>query len=166
MSWRHERRKVVEAVAVETPHERSDDLPDRRDPDDGQRLQPNRPRLEHQQAGQHARREEPEHELPRVPDGAVEHENGGDPGADDGERDEREAAHCSYLRGPIGMRFDGGIPPLQLRADTRRMIWPVAALAVFLLGFVVVYGSVLQSRVEAGLTARGREDSGVDTEIA
>ena len=51
-------------------------------------------------------------------------------------------------------------------ADTRRMVWPVAALAVFLLGFVVVYGSVLQSRVEAGLTTRGREDSGVDTEIA
>ena len=64
------------------------------------------------------------------------------------------------------MRFDGGIGPLQPRADTRRMIWPVAALAVFLLGFVVVYGSVLQSRVEAGLTTRGREDSGVDTEIA
>ena len=41
------------------------------------------------------------------------------------------------------------------------MIWPVAALAVFLLGFVVVYGSVLQSRVEV-LTSRGREDSGVD----
>ena len=46
------------------------------------------------------------------------------------------------------------------------MIWPVAALAVFLLGFVVVYGSVLQYRVEAGLTTRRREDSGVDTEIA
>jgi len=101
-----------------------------------------------------------------VPDRAVEHENGGNPDADGDERDEREAAHRSYLRGPIGMRFDGGIVPLQPRADTRRMIWPVAALAVFLLGFVVVYGSVLQSRVEAGLTTRGREDSGVDTEIA
>jgi hypothetical protein len=64
------------------------------------------------------------------------------------------------------MRFDGGIVPLQHRADTRRMIWPVAALAVFLLGFVFVYGSVLQSRVEAELTRRGRDDSGVDTEIA
>ena len=29
------------------------------------------------------------------------------------------------------------------------MIWPVAALAVVLLGFVVVYGSVLQSRLGA-----------------
>jgi len=64
------------------------------------------------------------------------------------------------------MWFDGGIVPLHLRADTRPMIWPVAALAVFLLGFVVVYGSVLQSRVEAGFTRRGREDSGVDTDIA
>jgi hypothetical protein len=44
------------------------------------------------------------------------------------------------------------------------MIWPVAALAVFLLGFVVVYGSRLQSRLEAGLTAR-QSDSGVDTDI-
>jgi hypothetical protein len=29
------------------------------------------------------------------------------------------------------------------------MIWPAAALAVFLLGFLVLYGSVLQSRVDA-----------------
>jgi hypothetical protein len=27
------------------------------------------------------------------------------------------------------------------------MLWPVAALAVFVFGFVVVYGSVLQSRL-------------------
>jgi hypothetical protein len=45
------------------------------------------------------------------------------------------------------------------------MIWPVAALAVFLLGFVVVYGSVLQSRAETG-TQRAPEDSGVETDIA
>ena len=45
------------------------------------------------------------------------------------------------------------------------MIWPVAALAVFLLGFVVVYGSVLQARLEAGMRGAG-EDSGVDTETA
>jgi len=37
------------------------------------------------------------------------------------------------------------------------MIWPVAALAVFLLGFAVVYGSVLQSRLE---TNEDPEDSG------
>jgi hypothetical protein len=29
------------------------------------------------------------------------------------------------------------------------MIWPVAALAAFLLGFVVVYGTRLQARIEA-----------------
>jgi hypothetical protein len=50
-------------------------------------------------------------------------------------------------------------------ADTSRMIWPVAALAVFLLGFVVVYGSVLQARLETG-ARRPPEDSGVETEIA
>jgi hypothetical protein len=46
------------------------------------------------------------------------------------------------------------------------MIWPVAALAVFVLGFVVVYGSALQARVEAGLASRAHEDSGVDTETS
>jgi lipopolysaccharide export LptBFGC system permease protein LptF len=46
-------------------------------------------------------------------------------------------------------------------ADRWRMIWPVAALAVFLLAFVVVYGSVLQSRIEPGV--RGApDDSGVE----
>jgi hypothetical protein len=46
------------------------------------------------------------------------------------------------------------------------MIWPVAALAFFLLGFVIVYGSLLQSRSEPGRsgavrepTARGSEDA-------
>jgi hypothetical protein len=44
------------------------------------------------------------------------------------------------------------------------MIWPVAALAVFLLGFVVVYGSRLQARIESGV-AGAHEDSGVDLDI-
>ena len=35
------------------------------------------------------------------------------------------------------------------------MVWPVAALAVFLLGFVVVYGSRLQARLETGAHRRG-----------
>jgi hypothetical protein len=34
-------------------------------------------------------------------------------------------------------------------ADIRSVIWPVAALAAVFLGFVVVYGSVLQTRLEA-----------------
>jgi hypothetical protein len=46
------------------------------------------------------------------------------------------------------------------------MIWPVAALAVFFLGFVVVYGSRLQARVEAGSRRRPSEDSGVDRDAA
>jgi hypothetical protein len=50
-------------------------------------------------------------------------------------------------------------------ADIARMIWPVAALAVFLLGFVVVYGSVLQARLEPRLRGAA-DDSGVDTDIA
>ena len=46
------------------------------------------------------------------------------------------------------------------------MIWPVAALAGVLLGFVVVYGSVLQSRVEAGFAGRVSDDSGVESDIS
>jgi len=51
-------------------------------------------------------------------------------------------------------------------ADTRPMLWPVAALAVFLLGFVVVYGSVLQARIESGLAAGRPEDALTDTDAA
>jgi len=45
----------------------------------------------------------------------------------------------------------------RVRVDSCDMIWPVAALAVFLLGFVVVYGSLVQSRLDVG---RGRSDAG------
>ena len=34
------------------------------------------------------------------------------------------------------------------------MIWPVAALAGSLLGFVVVYGSIVQARLNAGSARR------------
>ena len=44
------------------------------------------------------------------------------------------------------------------------MIWPVAALAFLLLGFVVVYGSRLQGRLES-VTGTVHEDSGVDLDI-
>ena len=62
------------------------------------------------------------------------------------------------------LRFGRGITPIHRRADTSRMVWPVAALAVFLLGFVVVYGSRLQARLE-GVTGAVHDDSGVDLDI-
>jgi len=43
------------------------------------------------------------------------------------------------------------------------MIWPAAALAVFLLGFVVAYGSRLQSRLRTGFEPAGRVD-GLETD--
>lgn len=52
------------------------------------------------------------------------------------------------------------------RADSPPMIWPVAALAVFLLAFVIVYGSVLQARVAGNGLHRAHEDSGVESDIA
>ena len=45
------------------------------------------------------------------------------------------------------------------------MIWPVAALAVVLLGFVVVYGSRLQARLEGGVRGATHDDSSVDLDI-
>ena len=61
-------------------------------------------------------------------------------------------------------RFDRGINPDAVGADTCRMIWPVAALAFLLLGFVVVYGSRLQGRLER-VTGTVHEDPGVDLDI-
>ena len=46
------------------------------------------------------------------------------------------------------------------------MIWPAAALAVLLLGFVFVYGSVLQARVETGIARALRNESSGETERA
>jgi hypothetical protein len=44
------------------------------------------------------------------------------------------------------------------------MIWPVAALAVLLLGFVVAYGTRLQARVERAMPGAPGEDAlGSDT---
>jgi hypothetical protein len=45
------------------------------------------------------------------------------------------------------------------------MIWPAAALAVFLLGFLVLYGSSLQARVE-GRTLRLRDEPSIETDSA
>jgi hypothetical protein len=47
--------------------------------------------------------------------------------------------------------------------DGCNMIWPVAALAVFVLGFLVVYGSLVQSRLDVG---RNRSDTGASRDIA
>jgi hypothetical protein len=49
-------------------------------------------------------------------------------------------------------------------ADDDRVIWPVAVLAVLLLGFVVVYGSTLQSRLEARSPRRAADDAAADSE--
>jgi len=54
---------------------------------------------------------------------------------------------------------DLGIKAASPSADDTTMILPAAALAVLLLGFVVFYGTVLQSRLDAGETDSGREDS-------
>jgi uncharacterized membrane protein (DUF4010 family) len=62
--------------------------------------------------------------------------------------------------------LDAGIACRRRRADKQRMIWPVAALAIFLLGFVVVYGSVLQGRIAAGVATRVHEDPVTDIDTA
>ena len=75
-------------------------------------------------------------------------ENGDDGHDDHRERDEREAVHRRIFADASAAVRSRDYVRRHAWADTAPMIWPVAALAVFLLGFVV-YGSVLQARVEA-----------------
>jgi len=90
---RHERWKVLESVAVDAPHERADDLAERRDADHRERLEANGGRLEREERSEDAGREDAERQLSRVPDLLIDDEPADRPGADDEERDEREALH-------------------------------------------------------------------------
>ena len=47
-----------------------------------------------------------------------------------------------------GIHLVLGMVRERTRVDASTMLWPVAALVVFAFGFVVVYGSVLQSRLD------------------
>jgi len=58
------------------------------------------------------------------------------------------ASYGSRVRASRGTHLGLGIVQERTRVDTCTMLWPVAALAVFVFGFVVVYGSVLQSRLD------------------
>ncbi len=44
-----------------------------------------------------------------------------------------------------------GIAFAVVTLDRSAMLWPVAALAVLMCSFAIVYGSLVQSRVKAGL---------------
>ena len=62
---------------------------------------------------------------------------------------------CPTCRSIAGMPLPvTGIAFACVRADRCSMLWPVAALAVLVVGFVLVYGSVIQSRLEAGFAGR------------
>lgn len=52
-----------------------------------------------------------------------------------------------------------GIAAARRSADESAMIWPVAALAVLLVGFVVFYGSVLQARLGVGDAEAPRDET-------
>jgi len=45
------------------------------------------------------------------------------------------------------------------------MIWPVAALAVVLLGFVILYGSSLQARLERAVSGAAELGGEPDSEL-
>ena len=165
MPRRDEGRQVVQPVPVEAPDERPDDLAERREPHDGERLQPHGPGLEGDQRRQDERREHTETELASPVDVPVCREHGNDGHDDRHERQEGQAAHRRiFVETAVNGSIEGYTPTARA-VDMSRMIWPVAALAVFLLGFVVVYGSVLQARIGAE-TGRAPEDTGVDPDIA
>ena len=94
--------RFSEPVAIETPHQLADDLAQRRDSDDGERLHAHFRRLEHEECREDSGRQDAERELARVLHVPIDHETADGPGADDEKRDEREAAHRSHLRRCIG----------------------------------------------------------------
>lgn len=73
----------------------------------------------------------------------------------------RSAASVA-VRAPVATSPDLGIATRHGRADHHRVTWPVAALALLLLGFVVAYGSVLQSRLETSITEPAPDDRGTE----
>ena len=77
----HERREVLEPVAVEAPYERADDLAERRDADDRERLEANGRRLEREEHREDAGREDAERQLSRVPDLLIDDEPADRPGS-------------------------------------------------------------------------------------
>ena len=93
MPRRHERRKVLQPVPVQAPHERADDLTESRDSDDCERLETDGRRLEGEEHREDADREQSERQLSRVTDLPIDDEPTDGPGSDDEERDERKAAH-------------------------------------------------------------------------
>jgi hypothetical protein len=95
---RHEGRQVLEPVRVDAPPHRAHELPERRDRDDGEGLDPDAARMERQEHSEHARGQQPQAELPRVPNVPVGEQPAGRPRGDDGEREVWEAAHHAHLR--------------------------------------------------------------------
>src|SRR5262249_54789769 len=118
--------------------------------------------MERQQRSQPRGRYDADSELPGRPHVLVCPERARAP-RDDGEQgDERKARHLiifAEIRAAVG-----GIRLEAVRADRRHMIWPVAALAVLLLGFVVVYGSAVQARLHVGPATHAPEDAPSDTD--
>jgi len=98
----------VQAVAVQAPDERPDDLPYRREPDDRERLEPNGARLEYEECREDDGREEAEPELSAPSDVPVGREHRDDGRDDRHEREERNPAHPMHLRRNAGGRFDRG----------------------------------------------------------
>jgi hypothetical protein len=90
---RHERGKVVEPVGVETPYERADDLADRRDRNDRQRLDTHLRRMSREECSEDADREDTERKLARMSDVLVDDEPAEGPGGDGEQCDQLEAVH-------------------------------------------------------------------------
>jgi len=105
---RDEGREVVEAIAVETPDERPDDLPDRRESHDRERLESDGSRLEDEEYGENERGEHAEPELSAPLDVPVGREHGDDGRDDRHEGQERKTKHRVHLRRNGGRRFDRG----------------------------------------------------------
>ena len=97
---------------------------------------------------------------------AIGEKTAGRPAVVGQERSKGKSGASGVVRPSTAIGSIEGFSPARGRADTRSMIWPAAALAVLLLGFVVVYGSVLQARVETGIARALRNELSGETERA
>ena len=130
MPGRHEGGEVVEAVGVEAPHERPENLAYRRDDDEGKSLDPYRACVEREEAAEHERRQEAERKLPSEADPSFDEEAGGGVRQRDCERDGSGTRHPALFArdGVIGSAGEFALPGMD--ADSTESRAPQARAGV------------------------------------
>jgi len=96
-----EHGQILEAVAVETPDQGADNLPERGDSDNRERLETDRGRVKGEEPCEHRDGQSAERQLPRSSDLSVEPEPANGPRGDDEEDEDRPAHYRIFADGPV-----------------------------------------------------------------